>query len=292
MSDVLGHYHMYDYKARCAIAITTDLVREAQRRHNLDPITTIAVGRAITCTTLLASTLKDPAEYVHCSFAGTGFVRKVVGECNGEGHCRGYSSPLRLELVLPDGAPVPQSVGEALGGSGSLTVTRGKLSHQPNNSVSELMNGEIAADVARFLTESEQIPSAVAAGVKLSPEGEVLGAGGVLVQRLGGSNLQDGVLGEIEQRMTAMHLSDRIARGETLDEIVAYIQGESQGFGALMERPLIYKCTCTREKMANALFALGEDELKAIKEDTGRIEVRCQYCATVHTFQLEELVSH
>ena len=81
MADVLAHYHLYNYKARCAIAITTDTTREAQRRHGLDPLTTIAVGRAISCSALLASTLKRGREYVHCSFSGEGGpLHKVIGE--------------------------------------------------------------------------------------------------------------------------------------------------------------------------------------------------------------------
>ncbi|MHA4915601.1 Hsp33 family molecular chaperone HslO, partial [Enterococcus faecium] len=79
----------------------------------------------------------------------------------------------------------------------------------PYNGVSALQDGEIASDIARFLTDSEQIPSAVAAGVKLAPDGRVLGAGGVLVQRLGGAVLPDAALTGLEENMrTHLGLSD------------------------------------------------------------------------------------
>lgn len=295
MSDVLSHYHMYDYHARCAVAITTEITREAQKRHQLDPLTTIAVGRAIGCATLLASTLKLGDQYVHCMFSGDGPLRKVIGECNGDGHCRGYSVPHQIALTLGPGQVPPTSVGEAFGGpSGSLTVTRGKPGQEPYHAICNFMNGEIASDMARYLTESEQIPSAVAAGVKLSPTGEVLAAGAVLFQKLAGTELDERAIADVEKRMSAKELaiSDRIARGESTDALVAYLQGAKTGFGVLTTRSLTFKCTCSREKMAGVLMAMGRQECEEIYAETGKLEMRCAYCAEVHTFSLSELIIH
>ena len=287
---------MFDYRARCAVAVTTEILRELQKRHKLDPVTTIAVGRAVSCAALLASVLKSGQEYVHTMFAGEGgLLSKVIAECNGEGHCRGYSVPPRLLDVMVAGEEAPASVGEALGGKGLLTVTRGLPMEQggPYNAVSALENGEIASDIARYLTDSEQIPSAVAAGVKLASDGSVLAAGGVLVQKLGGVVLDEAELTAIEERMRQhLAISDRIATGQTSDEIVAFLQGSTGQYGLLMTRPLIFKCTCSHEKMMQALSALGEDELNLILKETGKLAVRCQYCAEERQFRLAEVIKH
>lgn len=293
MSDVLTHYHMFDYRARAAVAVTTETVREAQRRHGLDPITTIAFGRAVSAAALLASTLKQGKDYVHCSFSGVGgMILRVVAECNGDGDCRGYVSPPRVLEDQPEGTEPPGSVGEAMGGAGTLTVTRGRPGEStPYSAVIELANAEIAADVARYLSESEQVPSAVAAGVKLSPEGEVLAAGGVLVQRLGGAALEEQVLVDLETKMeTQLGLSERLARGEGPDDIVGFLAGADGAWGQLMARPLRFKCTCSRQRMASALMSLGEAELKAIQAEIGGIDARCHYCASIHAFRLAELL--
>jgi molecular chaperone Hsp33 len=293
MADVLVHYHMFDFKARCAVALTSGIAAEAKRRHDLDPITSIAVGRAISCAALLASTLKAGKAYVHCSFAGEGVLSRVIGECNGDGDCRGYSLPARIMDVLEPGGKVPESVGEAMGHRGVLTVTRGVAGElQPYNAISALENGEIATDIARYLTDSEQIPSAVAAGVKLSAEGNVVAAGGVLVQKLGGVDLPDDALTQLEERLRHLQLSDRIAAGESTDAIVRYLQGSATGFGKLTERPLAFKCTCTRDKMAQALMGIGEEQLRQIRRETGKLEIRCQYCGDERQFRLEELLTH
>ncbi len=291
MTDSLVHYAMFDYKARCAVAVTTETLREAQLRHGLDPLTTIAVGRALSCAALLASTLKQGKEYVHLSFRADGIVERVVAECNGDGECRGYATPARILDALPEGGTVPDSVGEALGGQGLLTVTRAKPGDAaPYHAVSALLNGEIAADVARFLTESEQIPSAVAAGVKLSPEGEVLAAGGVLVQRLGGAAMSEELLTTIETRMSQVAISDRLAQSPSTDDIVSFLAGGASDWHNLSSRVLRFQCTCTRDKMAAALIALGESELRAIERETGKLEVSCHYCTALQTFRLDELI--
>ena len=295
MTDVLTHYHMYDYRARCAIAVTTEITREAQRRHALDPLTTIAFGRAVSCAALLASTLKQSSAYVHAAFAGrAGALAKVIGECNGNGDCRGYVSPPQIALVLEPGEIVPLTVSDAFGGAGLLTITRGEPSKPPYHAVCDFLDGEIASDMARFLTESEQIPSAVAAGVKLSATGEVLAAGGVLFQKLAGTNLEDSAITDVERRMAKeeLELSERIARGESTDALIAYLQGSKTGFGLLMARPLRFKCTCSREKMMSALIALGPEECQNILEETGKLEMRCSYCGDAHNFRVEELTVH
>lgn len=296
MTDSLVHYHLHNYKARAAIALTTDIVKDAQRRHGLDPLTTIAVGRAISCAALLASVLKKGREYFHLSFTGEGgLLHKVVGECNGEGHCRGYTSPARIADVLAPGQAVPLSVGEALGGAGRLSVTRGdpREDGMPYNAVIALFNGEIATDVAKYLTESEQIPSAVAAGVKLNAKGEVISAGGVLVQKLAGTDLSDHVLKELEHKMAKeLHLTDRLAKGESPEQLVEFLQGGKEGFGLLTTREIKFQCSCSRQKMADAFSALGEKELREIEREIGMLEMRCHYCSTKQEFQLAELIKH
>lgn len=293
MTDTLEHYHLYDYRARCAVAITTEITREFQKRHNLDPLTTIAAGRAISCIALLASILKSGDEYYHALFTSEALIKRIAVECNGAGDCRGYVSPSRIEQSMADGDQVPEDVATALGQRGMLVVTRGKYGSEPYRAISQFEHGGIATDFARYLTESEQIPSAVAAGVKLSKDGQVLAAGAVLFQKLAGANLEDAALSRVEQRMTQdLNLSERIANGTPTNELVKLLQGDEGNYGILLQRPLQFKCTCSRQKMANALYALGETELESIKKDTGKLEVRCHYCATVHNFRIEELTRH
>jgi molecular chaperone Hsp33 len=292
MEDGLSHFHLMNYRARAVIAVTTEVVRQAQRRHNLDPLTTIALGRALSAISLLASTLKHPKEYVHGVFSGDGPLKKIVAECNGNGECRGYSIPSQIIKTVKSQAQIPDTIGKALG-NGNVSITRGKYGEmQHYSAVVELLNGEIASDVARFLTESEQIPSAVAAGVKLSSNGEVLAAGGMLVQRLGGATLTEEELLFIEEKMSSMHVSESIFNNEKPDNLVQELQIENQVWGLLTHRKLSFQCSCSREKMAMTAMSLGEKELRDIVKEVGKIEMNCSYCSSSHQFTLDDLIRH
>lgn len=292
MQDYLKHYQMFDFHARCVVVSTKVLLQQLQRQHGLDPITTIALGRAISCTAMLASTMKSEADFLSCSWSGAGILEKVYAECNGAGDCRGYTTPETVAYDLEEKGLIPESVSDVLGKTGTLTVTHGRRDGvtTPYTAVLEFSNGEIATDVARYLVESDQIPSAVAAGVKLSPTGEILSSGGVLVQKLAGTDLDEQVLRELELKMEhGLMISERLAIGWTHDEIVEFLQGSKDGYSILSERSLQFGCTCSREKMSAALIMLGSEQLQQIEEEIGKIETRCPFCANTEIFTLLEL---
>jgi molecular chaperone Hsp33 len=45
-----------------------------------------------------------------------------------------------------------------------------------------------------------------------------------------------------------------------------------------------FYCSCTRESVANMLRMLGDDELTGIIEERGNIEVNCDFCNALYTF--------
>lgn len=68
-------------------------------------------------------------------------------------------------------------------GAGTLAVVRTQpLSPQPYTGTVEISSGEVAEDLAVYMSESEQTNSAVALGVQIGTEGEVTAAGGYLIQ--------------------------------------------------------------------------------------------------------------
>jgi len=292
MSDYLKHYQMYDFHARCVVVSTKEIIQTLKARHELDPITTIALGRAISCVAMLASTLKSEVDYLSCTWRGEGILEKVYAECNGAGDCRGYTTPESVAEELEIEELMPEKVGDVLGQVGTLTVSHGRRdgTSSPYSAVIEFMNGEIASDVARYLAESEQIPSAVAAGVKLSPSGEVLASGGVLIQKIAGTNLDEKIVTDIETKMIeSLNISDRLAAGSSDEEILNFLTGKNGKHSVLLERSLQFKCTCSRERMSAALIMLGEEQIRQILDEFGKIEARCPFCANTEKFRVEEL---
>jgi molecular chaperone Hsp33 len=293
MPDELVHFQLMDGRARAVIVNCTETTRIAVGKHGLDPISTIGLGRAMGCTAILGSTLKHPGDFIHLAFMGTGPLQKIKSEINGVGDIRGFTAHPQLSRILGPEDPVPLTVGEALGHEGQVILTKGTMGDkEPYRSINQFADGEIATDVTKYLFESDQIPSAVAAGVKLSTAGEVLGAGACLVQQLGGGVISDEELAGLEQKMRDIMISDRIASGQSVDEAFAFIAGDDSSAMVLSRKPVRFHCSCTRERMANSLFALGKDELEAIIKEVGMLQSQCPYCSNKQTFKLEELLAH
>lgn len=65
----------------------------------------------------------------------------------------------------------------------------------------KLVSGEIAEDMAQYLADSEQTESAIGLGVLIS-SGEILSAGGFLIQLLPGASLE--VIERLEENIKNM----------------------------------------------------------------------------------------
>lgn len=242
----------------------------------------------------MGSTLKSNQQYINCKFDGDGPLRQVIAEFIAPAALRGYVHVPQLSSVLSEESHIPTTVGEALGSQGTITIKTGQIGKgEPYTGISSLVTGEIAQDVAQYYSESEQIPSIVAAGVKLDKQGKVLGAGGILIQKIGGTDIDEQILIDFEDKViNKLNLSDRISNGETAENLFSYLTGLDYKTLNLESKPIGFRCFCSRERMALTLMSLGQSELESIKEDTGKIEMKCHYCSTVNRFELSDLIKH
>ncbi len=191
--------------------ITTELVRETQRRNALAPTASAAVGRLLTGAALLGASLKG-REKLSLQIAGDGplathrrrrrtFARRTMQTADDEIGARAYTRNPNVDLPL--NADGKFDVSGAVG-SGYLQATRSFEVGQPYVGIVELRSGEIGEDLAAYLAKSEQIPSVVALGVLANPRG-IKAAGGIIAQVLPGANeatidvARSGVLGRCRQ---------------------------------------------------------------------------------------------
>ena len=49
-------------------------------------------------------------------------------------------------------------------------------------------------------------------------------------------------------------------------------------------RPVEYRCSCSRERVAQALRSCGEAELREMAAEGRDVEVSCQFCDKVYSF--------
>ncbi|GFO59214.1 33 kDa chaperonin [Geomonas silvestris] len=221
---------------------------------------------------------------VALKFEGNGPLGRILVEAQSTGAVAGTVGNPAVDLPLYEGQVV---VAGALGRAGCLTVTKDLRLKQPYQGTVQLISGEIGDDLAGYLNESEQVPSAVGLGVCLAPDGRVAAAGGFLIQSLPPQEKE--AIQLLMKRMgTLPVLSDHFRSGGTpeqlLDILFAGIPYET-----IEKRIVAFKCTCSREKCEQALLIQGKDAIRAMATSEGGGVVTCTFCKEIWTFSRQEL---
>ncbi len=267
-------------------ATTTEIVGDVARRHDLWPTAAAAAGRLLTGAVLLGANLKG-RERITLQISGKGPLRGATAEAwlldERTIGARAYVVNPHVDLPLDERGKF--DVGGAIG-EGSLHVTKSYEAGQPYVGVVPLHSGEIAEDLASYLARSEQIPSVVALGVLAGPNG-IAAAGGMLAQVLPGAD--DAAVARLEARALAMPpVTAAIAAGAGASELLGSLAGDLE-LRSHRTMEIRFACTCTREKVENALLGMGEDELLKMGDERGETEAICEYCKTAYALTADQI---
>jgi len=277
---------------RIVAALTTDTAREAARRHGARQAGAIALGRGLTAGLLLATLTKDE-ERVTLQVLGDGPLGGVTVDAHGDGSVRAYVRHPGAGSIAAggDGPTARPALAAAIGRVGIVSVVRDVGLRDNFSGTTQIRSGEIDEDVERYLTESEQVESALACDAIAGIDGAVTASAGVLVQALPGSDgeidvdLARGMFGDgALARVVAGGLP---ASGEEL--IAAVFRGRLGAIRVLDRRPLRFFCPCSRERAGASLAMLGDADLSAMILDEGKAEVTCDFCRARYEFDDKDL---
>ena len=270
---------------RISVVKTTDVVKAAKANHNLSPLATVLLGRTLTGALLLASELKGE-ERIRLQLQGNGSIGTIIAEANAVGESRGYVHNPHAALDYSKEQP---QIGDGLG-IGLLTYS--KMLYNEANAITgtvELRSGNITEDIAFYLMQSEQIPSAITLDVGIDENGEVTHAGGILIQALPGApEKQIEALEENLQKL--IPLSDQFADDNYIDDLLTNVTNPLEA-RELNRVPVHFFCRCTRDRFVNAMALLNLDELEELKAEDQ--ELVCHYCSkkyAINTIEIEQMV--
>ncbi|MDY0384263.1 Hsp33 family molecular chaperone HslO [Trichlorobacter sp.] len=266
MNDHLARAMAAKGKLRAVACVTTSVVNDICFLQGCSPVVSVALGRAVSGAALLGSTLKQ-GQRLAIKFEGNGPMQKLIAEVDWDG-------ALRATVAVPDA--VAESVPDALGRAGFLTVTKDLGLKEPYSGMVQLYTSEIAQDLAYYLTDSDQIPSAVGLGVSLAPDGQVAVAGGFLIQSLPPSD--ESAVEQVMTRIEQLPPLTTLLAGGTSPTALLELLLEGLEYNLLESTDLSFRCGCSLDKVERALLSLGKEELERLMAEQGSAEVTCEFC--------------
>ncbi len=264
---------------RISVIKTTEIVRTAREKHGLSLLASVLLGRALTGALLLASDLKGE-ERIQLRMEGNGPVGSVTAEAASNGEVRGYVSRPQAELDFRE----PSSLGDGIG-VGVLIVSKSLYNRsRPVSGTVALVRGNVNEDLAYYLMQSEQIPSAVSLDVALDEKGGIAEAGGVLVQAMPGASKEEIV--RLEDNIRNMPTIGLQLADGYLEEVLSQVSKDIE-VKELMRYPTDFFCRCSKDRFRRSLALLDPDELLAMEGETE--ELVCHYCSRRYIFSRQEL---
>jgi len=232
---------------RAFVLDSTETVRAAQEYHQTQASSTVALGRTLIASQILAANEKGNTKMT-VKILGTSSLGAIITVADTQGNVKGYVQNPGVDIKKTATGEVV--VGPFVGNGEFLVITDYGTGN-PYHSMTPLVTGEIGEDLAYYLTESQQTPSAVGLNVLLDEEDKVKVAGGFLVQVL--PNAKEEEIARFEKRIQEMPaISTLLASNDHIEALLAAIYGE-EPYKRLSEEELRFQCDCSKERFMDAL---------------------------------------
>lgn len=284
VKDYLIKATTYNDMIRAYAITSTDTVEEARRRQDTWATASAALGRTITVTAMMGAMLKGD-DTVTVKVMGDGPVGPIIADGDAKGHVRGYLTNPHVDFDLNEIGKL--DVAKAVGTEGNISVIKDLGMKDYFTGETPIVSGEIGEDFTYYFATSEQVPSAVGAGVLVNPDLSVLAAGGFIVQVMPGAD--ESVIELLEDRIQSFPaISTLIREGKSPEEIL-YTLFDEDNVNILEKMPIEFQCKCSKERLANAIIGLGDEEIQQMIDEDHGAEATCHFCNEHYTFTEQEL---
>lgn len=264
---------IFDGQVSLTVADTTAIVRECAARHNLSKGSAYVMGKALSAMTYMSACLKMEKGEISLSI-------KTDGECGGIGisgnqqlRIRGY-----IENTSMSGTDMQTVESAALGENGSFTIIRDDGYNRPFVGTCAIVKGSLDGSFEEYFLTSEQLPTRIFTAVEFNEKDEISFAGVVAVQPLPFADER------VKEQTQKLSLQDLLvsAKQKGVEEGVLSFFEERENVWSMREAT--YRCNCSREYLGGVLTSLGENEIRKILREEGKVQVHCHYCNTDYVF--------
>lgn len=284
MGDYLVRGLGFNGSVRAFAVDSTQTVSEAQRRHMTWPTASAALGRTMTGGVMLGAMLKGDNK-VTVKIEGGGPIGALLVDSDAKGGVRGYVTNPQTHFDLNEKGKL--DVRRAVGTEGMLSVVKDLGLRENFTGQTPIVSGEIAEDFTYYFAISEQVPSSVGLGVLVDTDNSIIAAGGFIIQLM--PNTDEETIALIEKQLAQIEpVSKMIQRGLSPEEILEEVLGKGN-IQILDKMPVSFECNCSKERFANGILGLGQQEIQEMIDHDGMAEAQCHFCLEKYRYSKEEL---
>lgn len=276
MSDQIQRFLFDQTNVRGEIVTLEQAYREVLDRHAYPDAVNALLGELLAAVALLTDTVKLDGT-LSIEVRGQGALSLLMAESNPGGELRAIAR-VAEDAALPDGeTPFRELVGD-----GQIVITLDPKDGNRYQGIVALDHESLAGCLEAYFSQSEQLPTRL----WLAADGQR--AGGLLLQRLP-SEAQNQ---DVDAWERSVQLAATVKREEMLgleQREVLYRLYHEETVRVFEPKALRFGCTCSRERMANALLTLGAKELRDILAEQGAIDTQCHFCHTEYHYTAAEV---
>ncbi|MGK7247060.1 Hsp33 family molecular chaperone HslO [Buttiauxella agrestis] len=268
--DQLHRYLFENFAVRGELVTVSETWKQIMENHDYPaPVKTI-LGELLVATSLLTATLKFDGD-ITVQLQGDGPMTLAVINGNNNQQMRGVA---RFKSEIPADADL-----KTLVGNGYLVITITPAQGERYQGVVGLEGDTLAACLEDYFLRSEQLPTRL-----FIRTGDVDGqpaAGGMLLQVLPAQDAQADDFNHLAaltetikaEELLTLPANDVLWRLYHEEEVTLYNPQNVE-----------FKCTCSRERCADALRTLPDEEVDSIIAEEGEIDMNCDYCGNHYVF--------
>ncbi|WP_439609892.1 Hsp33 family molecular chaperone HslO [Reyranella sp.] len=275
---------------------------EVIERHGYPLAVARPLAESMVLCAMLATSLKYDGIFT-LQISGDGPIKLLVTDLTSDGALRGYAQfdSWKLAIALGSGnEDAPDGYVPKLFGQGRLTFTVDQGQHTERYQGVVPLEGATLADCAHtYFRQSEQLPTGIKITSRRSDgaDGCHWHASALMVQQM--PEFDAGRLDvDTEQReddwRKAVILMASATEKEMLDPA---LPGTSLLHRLFHEdRPRVFerrafaaRCRCSRERIDRVLRSIRREELDDLRDKTGRLAVKCEFCSTEYAYEDADL---
>lgn len=286
MNDYVIGATAFNGAIRAFAAVTTNVVIEARRLHNLSPIASAALGRTLTAVAIMSTWLKNDSDSITMQVNGDGPLGRIIVVSDSKSNVKGYVENPNIETKINDLGKLDVSWG--VGKIGYMNVIKDMGLKEPYIGFVDLVSGEIAEDLSYYFATSDQVPTVVSLGVLVDRDESILGSGGLIFQLM--PDAEEEVISFLESKVANIpSVTKMISDGKSPEDILNFVfEGKDVSFSN--KTPCNFICSCSDERMERNFLALGRKEIEDIIDEQGDAELICHFCNAKYYFSKDKLL--